>query len=693
MKDLIIVESPAKAKKIQKWFKDGNLVRSTCGHIRDLDPKSLSVDVNENFSPIYSPIRGKTKVISDLVSLSQGRRVILAADDDREGDAIAWHTGVSLNLNFSQNNRIVFHEISENAIKKSLQNIHTIDMNSVNAQQARRVIDRLVGYTLSPLLWKHIESDRKGLSAGRVQSCLLAILKDKDETIRAHVPEKSQECSGQFVNGDTTLMCLYKDTQEKQEQPYDPLSLLENLRDNREFIVDSVEFSEDKQYPPKPLITSTLQRSAYQRLRFPIKKTMSIAQKLYENGKITYMRTDSPTISSEFQAILCNHIKDTYGPEHYQPSFSKKVKGAQEAHECIRVTSLNDTLHERYDKDDISLYKLIKEFTICSHLKPAILNVLTLKLVNDVATFEGINRVYDYLGYLQYSDNYVIEPQLHLTKGETFHLNTCRYTDKYTGYPSHYDEPSIVRTLESSGIGRPSTYASIVATLANRDYTERTTVSYEPLEVLTISLNNKRITKKLAKQRFPKQSNRIVLTELGEKVLEYLKTHFGNILSVEFTSQVERDLDRVSEGSLDWTQVVKGVYESFIGVANVQSAKPSQKSQKSQRSLGIYEGHEVILKIGQYGPYLSYNERNINLKYLLKRTKQSYADITLTDVKDTIRYPLLVGNVRVKGSQQPIMIHIGPYGKYMKFMGTNIRIPQKDTYTFKECIEIIRKQG
>lgn len=691
MKPLIIVESPAKARKIQGYFQDDTLVRATCGHIRDLDPKDLSVDVERDFTPMYKTLRGKQKTINSLSRVAKDRFVVLAADDDREGDSIAWHTGVCLGIDFKEKNRIIFHEVTKSAIHKALDNLHTINLDSVNSQQARRVIDRLVGYSLSPLLWKHIECDRTGLSAGRVQSSLLTILRDHERQIQEFIATPVSKCIGVF-KGSHQLTADYK-----YDDSYDPTSLFETLHTNRTFTIQDMSQTEERQYSPKPLITTTLQRQAHMKLRFSLSKTTAIAQKLYEQGKITYIRTDSQSISSEFQAKLCKHIQDTYSEGIYQPSYTtKKVKGAQEAHECIRVVRLDETL-ESGGKDEIKLYNLIREHTICSHMKPAIHQVVSMSLVNSEipGVFKGSLKRLAYKGYLEYfGDKYTIEEPITISPDGSFHLCKATHTITKPSKPKHLNESSIVKTLEISGIGRPSTYSAIVNTLYTRAYTETKTIQEDPMEVPTITLTAKgQIQQKTRVVKGPKQAGCIVLTDLGRRVLHYLEEYFSQIIHVDFTAQVEKDIDLIAEGRKDWVSIVRKVYDMFIGEVIQQRAVPSQKhGENSDRILGTYEGQAVILKVGKFGPYLSHGEKNISLKYHLQQHQKSHQDLTLEEVVDTLRYPIHIGNVRVKGNTEALHIHRGPYGIYLKFMNKNFKIPQQKEPTFKECIRYIREQ-
>ena len=688
MKTVIVVESPAKAKKISGFFKDGTIVTSSFGHIIDLPKDKISIDIENNFKPTYKTMPGKSKIVSSLRNYNKGYRVLLAADDDREGDAIAWHCGKTMNVNFNEKNRIIFHEISKRAIQESIQNVHQLNMNSVNAQQGRRILDRLVGYSLSPLLWKHIQTDKLGLSAGRVQSTLLLILKNHEDSINDHTSVSDYKYLGNFTH---SLKCdlILKD---RNNLPND---ILETLKCDKDYKIVKQEHTQEKKYSPFPLITSTLQRCAQSELKFQVKKTMNIAQKLYENGKITYMRTDSTNISIDFQAILCNHIKDNYGKEYYLPKNSnKKVKGAQEAHECIRITNLDYRLNDNYTEDDKRLYELIKKYTIISHMKYAIYNNHNIILNNDNLSskgyFQGQIKSLLFDGYLRYSDDTLeIVKDLKDLPDKIYRLKSCKCEQVFSNPPGYLNESSIVKKLETSGIGRPSTYASLISTLYNRNYTEVKNIKGLTNDVKTYTLNTKNeIIEKTVHKKFPDQKFRIILTDLGKQVLEYLMNHFSMIINVEFTSLVEKDLDRVASGEIEWQTVVGKVYDSFKDTLNVQKSLTSKKSKGSDKSsnperiLGEYMDNPVILKNGRYGPYISYKDKNHTLQYLLKDKNIEYDNIRLELVLDTIKYPLCLG--KHKGS--PVEIFIGPYGKYMKYKKRNFRIPQKEDYSLEECI-------
>ena len=688
MKTVIVVESPAKARKISSFFKDGTIVTSSFGHIIDLPKDKIYIDIENNFKPTYKTMPGKSKIVSSLRNYNKDYRVLLAADDDREGDAIAWHCGKVMNVNFEEKNRIIFHEISKRAVYEAIENVHKLNMNSVNAQQGRRILDRLVGYSLSPLLWKHIQTDKLGLSAGRVQSTLLLILKQHEDIINDHTSVSDYKYNGNFND---SLKCdlILKD---KNTLPNDILNILKN---DKAYKIVKQEHKEEKKYSPYPLITSTLQRCAQNELKFPVKKTMNIAQKLYENGKITYMRTDSTNMPSGFQASLCNHIKDTYGNEYYLPKNSnKKVKGAQEAHECIRVTNLEYQLNDNYSEDDRKLYDLIRKYTIISHMKYALYDNHSILLNNDTLEekgyFQGNIKSLLFDGYLRYSDDKLeIKKELKDIPDKIYNLKSCNCEQVFSNPPGYLNESSIVKKLETSGIGRPSTYASLISTLYNRNYTEVKNIKGETREIQTYTLNTKNeIIEKRVHKKIPDQKFIIILTDLGKQVLEYLMNHFSMIINIEFTSLVEKDLDKVSKGEIEWQNVVGKVYDSFKDTLNVQKSLTSKKSNQSgknsnpERVLGEYKDLPVILKDGRYGPYVSYKDKNHTLQYLLKDQNTEYDSIRLELVLDMIKYPLYLG----KHNGYPIEICIGPYGKYMKYKKKNFKIPQKEEYSLEECI-------
>lgn len=628
---IIIVESPTKAKKIQKYFKDGTIVLSSCGHINNLAQKNLGIDIDKKFKPTYEYLRDKKDVIKQLKERSLNKQVILAADDDREGDAIAWHCGNLLKVDFKKKNRIIFREINETSVKKSLTNIHKINLNSVYSQQARQIIDKLIGFKLSPLLWENIQTDQKGLSAGRVQSTLLLILKNLEDSIQNFESTSKYNYNAEFLYPTSKINCqlILKNISST------PTDILTSLQKNKIYTIISIKEKNINDYPPKPLITTTLQQEAYNTFGFSIKKTMMIAQKLFENGKITYMRTDSTFISGEFKRLLETYINDQYTSEYYNDPKEKmkKVKGAQEAHECIRVTDLHYQLNEKYSEDDKKLYQMIKKRTIISHMKPAIYNQMTFRLSNKQLTkigiFEGKHKNLIYDGYLKYNKIQLTD-KLKIDSKTQFSLDVAECKEIFTNPPGYYNESSLVKKLETSGIGRPSTYASIVSTLYNRNYTIVKNIDpiERSIEKYTLCSDNEIIRKQM-NEKSSTQKNKILLTPLGHQVLQYLLTHFDNIINVQFTSIVESDLDLISEGSLIWQDVVQKVYNSFYQkVDRLLKNKPF-----AEINLGKYKNKKVLLKKGPYGAYINWNKKNKNISKIVTRNNLELDSIELKDIQ------------------------------------------------------------
>ena len=682
---ILIVESPAKCKKIQSFLDKSYIVKSSVGHIRSLDTKwaNTDIEINDDFEPPFVVIKDKQEVIRNLKNYSKGRKVILAADDDREGEAIAWHCGDILNVNFNDNNRIIFREITKKAILNALNNPTKLNMNEVNAQKARSVIDLLIGYKLSPCLWANITTKERGLSAGRVQSALLKLLYDKEKEINEYESEYTFDIQGKF-----------KDLSEKSEfeftcddEPDEDYikNLFKLFSEDRIFKVSENKKSEEKKYPDKPFITSSLQQDAQKSFGFNVKKTMGIAQKLYENGLITYMRTDSTIVSEDFQRLLNNKITDNYGQEYFNSPKVKKVKGSQEAHECIRPTQLDVKLdEEKFEKDDIKLYNLINDRTIKSHMKPAIYNVNSIKLCNsntkDKGHFTSKQKEIKFKGYLIYKENQDKQNKLVEFKNE-YKLLECSCYDKCSQPPEPYNESAIVKLLENTGIGRPSTYASIISTLYNRNYTLTKTIKLDDYTEDYIHLDKKdNITDKVNKIKGKTMKNKIVVTELGNKVLNYLDDKFHDIIHKDFTAGVESDLDKISNGELVWTDIINKVYNSFLPIV---LREIGNKVKKPKNILGEYKGKEVQSGTGQYGPYILYNKKFTNVDKYLKSNKKTLDELTIEDCKIILKYPIKIN--------KDIQIMLGPYGTYMKYNGKNYKIKQDIDYTEEYCLSVINK--
>jgi len=692
---VLIVESPAKAKKIQSFYKNDIKVISSCGHINNLDPKKLDMMINDNFNPIYINSDSKNKIISQLKKYKK-EEIILAADDDREGDAIAWHVGNLYKLNYNNNNRIIFNEISKKALDKSLNNIIKLNINSVNAQRARQLIDLIIGYKLSPLLWKHIKTDTKGLSAGRVQSCLLNIINMKNIEIEKNLknPKYSHNLTGNFNNNDTDIVFdfVFSDKDITVDLIKDICNI---LIENKKFNVDKLNTKKEKKYSPSPFRTSTLQQTAQQELGFSVKMTMNIAQKLYDNGLITYHRTDNTFISDDFKEKLKTNIKENYGNNYYENKKEKSVKGSQEAHEAIRVTDLEKILtvdqnNINYTEVDHKLYNLIKKRTIISHMKPAIYDVIIIELSNNLMDKFGyfkskIKSLY-FDGYLKYDNKEKEIIDLDIYKDiKEYNLVSCIYKYKIVEPPQLYTEATIVKELERSGVGRPSTYASLIDTLYNRKYIVSKDIPENKKLATIIKLNENNILEEIEEEyTISKQKNKIIITDLGILVLEYLSKYFENIINPVYTSEIENDLDKITKGEVEWIGIIKKVYDSFISIVIEQMGNI-----KTQCTSGIVIGKiknkEIKLLNGPYGYYINYNNKNKNIKSYLEWKKKEKDDLTIEDCKTIVKYPKKIGTHNKKS----INICIGKYGYYMEYNKKFYKIPQDEN---KWDLELLKRK-
>ena len=685
---LLITESPAKAKKIEGFLNENYKVRSSCGHIRDLekkktkqygDPKGFGIDVENDFKPKYVNLSDKRDVIKNLKEASVDREIIFAADDDREGEAIAWHTAIVLKADIKKQNRIVFREISQKAILESLKKPREIDMNEVNSQQARRIIDRLIGFKLSPCLWKNIQTTVKGLSAGRVQSALLNLVEERDQYIKNYKPEIISSISGDFRGFDGNGLFTKKDDIETDD-------LFEIFANDRTFIVSNIEEESLKNYPDKPFITSSLQQTAQRNFGFPIKHTMNIAQKLYDSGHITYMRTDSTFISKEFQDKVKNMINVNFKGGYYNKPTTKKVKGAQEAHEAIRMTSLKKP---DINGDELKLYNMIYDRTITSHMKPT-------EYINHKATLNTESS--DKYGYFTITHKQLIFPGYKIYSDKTlkkedkpqfqkqYHLQESISSEKEGNTPQYYDESAVVNLLEKTGIGRPSTYSTIVGTLDNRNYTVKQDIIEEDKMAKMITLTqDDEIIEEEKKIKGRVQKKRIVITPLGVKVLEYLRENFMNIIQKDFTCQVEKDLDLIALGERDHIDIIRKVYDSFIDIVERQLSSIN-KARVDLKFLGNKDKKEIFIGDGKYGPYLQIKDKkvkNMNITKYLELIQKSIQEVTIKDALKYLEYP--------KKINDNIHIHIGPYGYYMKYNGVIYNIQQRKDGEYSEeyCLSLI----
>ena len=605
-KNLVIVESPAKAKTIEKFLGKEFKVASSFGHIADLPSKELGVDVDGDFSPKYIVSSDKKKVVSELKSLAKKAEIVwLASDEDREGEAIAWHLANTLELKETNTKRIVFHEITKNAILKAIDTPREIDYNLVNAQQARRVLDRLVGYELSPVLWRKVKG---GLSAGRVQSVSVRLIVEREREIKAFVPVSMFKTQAEFLTeGNKVIKAGLNATFDDAEKV--EAFLAQNA--DAQFSVASKETKPAKKSPTAPFTTSTLQQEAARKLFFSVSKTMTLAQRLYEAGLITYMRTDSVNLSKEAQGAALGEIGKRYGEDYAQArSFRTKSKGAQEAHEAIRPTDLSrDKIAAEYDQ--MRLYDLIWKRTIASQMSDAKLERTVLKIDADkhnelftargeILTFEGFLKV-----YLEGVDDDEEEAQGILppvNKGDTLNLKSLVSTQRFSRPPYRFTEASLVKKLEELGIGRPSTYAPTISTVQNRGYIAKGTVEGVQRSYQQFALEAGEVTASRLTEMVGSDKGKLVPTDIGMIVNDFLVNNFENILDYNFTAQVEKNFDEIAEGKEDWIKMIKGFYGDFQ--STVKHVKEHAERESGERVLGKHpdSGRTVKVRLGKFGP-------------------------------------------------------------------------------------------
>jgi DNA topoisomerase I len=594
---LVIVESPAKAKTIERYLGKKYKVKASMGHVRDLPKSQMGVDIENNYQPKYITIRGKGSVLKDLkAAAKKAKKVFLAADPDREGEAIAWHLAHSLDIDINSDCRVVFNEITKDAIKESFQHPRAINMDLVDAQQARRVLDRLVGYNISPLLWKKV---KKGLSAGRVQSVALRLIIDREKEIREFVPEEYWTIKGEFLKGNEQFQAsFYGINGEKLEikTEQEVKDILAKLKGNK-FKVVSVVKKERKRNPAPPFTTSSLQQEAARKLNFRAKKTMMLAQQLYEGidlgkegtvGLITYMRTDSTRISETAQAEALEYIENTFGKEYAGKEKRKEKKNAntQDAHEAIRPTSTMrdpNSIKEYLSRDQFRLYKLIWERFVASQMAPAVLDTMSVDLVNESVQFRATGSKVKFPGfmkvYVEGQDDEVEESNSFLpdlVEGDEVIAKDIDPKQHFTQPPPRYTEARLVKTLEELGIGRPSTYAPTLDTIQKRGY---------------VTLENKRF----------------VPTELGEIVHELMLEFFPEILDVEFTAKMEKNLDDIEEGKVNWVQIIDGFYKNFQQW--MEKAESEMKEVEIKDELAGEDcdacGNPMVFKMGRFGRFMA----------------------------------------------------------------------------------------
>ncbi len=668
-KNLVIVESPAKAKTIEKFLGKDYTVASSFGHIADLPSKELGVDVDGDFKPKYIVSKDKKDVVKKLKDLSEKAEMVwLASDEDREGEAIAWHLAETLKLDEKRTRRIVFHEITKNAILKAIENPRAIDYNLVNAQQARRVLDRLVGYELSPVLWRKVKG---GLSAGRVQSVSVRLIVERERDIIGFKPEGSYRIDAEFSNeaGKSFKAKLPKNFKTKEEA-----KAFLNNNAGASFKVADLSTKPAKKSPAPPFTTSTLQQEASRKLYFSVSKTMTMAQRLYEAGLITYMRTDSVNLSVEAQNSAKAEIDSAYGSEYSNPrQYKGKTKGAQEAHEAIRPTDFSrHTVNVDYDQQ--RLYELIWKRAIASQMSDARLERTNVKIDanthkeqftanGEVIKFEGFLKV-----YLEGNDDEDEEQEGILPAMKVHESLFNKYisaTERFTRPPSRYTEAALVKKLEELGIGRPSTYAPTISTIQNRNYVEKGAKDGELRNYTQMILSGDNVNEKKLSEKVGSDKGKLIPTDVGMVVNDFLVNHFASILDYNFTAKVEQDFDEIAEGQEDWRNVMKEFYDEFH--PRVEDVSQNADREVGERILGEdpVSGKPVSVRLGRFGPMVQIGtvEDEDKPKFASLPPGQTLSGITFEQAMDLFQLPKELGDY--KG--ETIVVNNGRFGPYVKF--------------------------
>ena len=701
MKNLVIVESPAKAKTIEKFLGKDFTVMSSYGHIRDLAKKELSIAVENNYEPEYQISEEKNKLVAELKKASKNADMVwLASDEDREGEAIAWHLRETLNLKPEKTKRIVFNEITKNAILHAIENPRDIDMSLVDAQQARRVLDRLVGYEISPILWAKI---KPALSAGRVQSVAVRLIVEREKEIKDFQEQSYFKVTAHFLTDKGGV--LVADLNSRFDSEQEAMEFLKSISDSR-FAVDNVETKPARRSPAPPFTTSTLQQEASRKLGYSVARTMQIAQQLYESGFITYMRTDSTNLSEVALDMAKKQIESTYGAKYVKTRrYHTKIKGAQEAHEAIRPTDLQAT--------DIAaepamrrLYELIWKRAIASQMADAELEKTTIDIdidgkkgknehrfacCGEQVLFDGFLKV-----YLESTDDEEPEKPANILpsvkNGDNLRLAKAEASQHYTQHPPRYTEASLVKKLEDLGIGRPSTYAPTISTILKREYVIKEDRAPQDYNVTTLTLEpGKEIERQQKIEHLGAEKGKLFPTDIGTIVNQFLMEHFTDIMDYNFTAKVEKDFDDIANGTQAWREVIGQFYQPFH--RNVLQTQSHSKRTSGERLLGKdpASGKNVYAKIGRYGTLIQIGETNSDEKprFASMKKGQSIDSITLDEALELFNLPRDIGDY--EGSN--VVVSIGRFGPYVRHNGKFYSLSKNDdpySITYERAVEIIK---
>jgi DNA topoisomerase I len=704
-RNLLIVESPAKAKTIEKILGTDFEVKSCYGHIRDLEKEDMGIDLENNFEPRYIVPDEKAKVVKELKTLAKkADEVWLASDEDREGESISWHLAEVLGLDPKTTKRIVFHEITAPAIKSAVQNPRRINMDLVNAQQARRVLDRIVGFKLSPVLWRKIGMQRS-LSAGRVQSVAVRLIAEREREINQFIPTSTFKIEAYFIADDINgkKITFKAEGPAKIENKENAEKFLESCK-NAAYTVSDIIVKPTRRTPAAPFTTSTLQQEASRKLGYSVSRTMTLAQKLYESGKITYMRTDSINLSETAMGMIQKEVTSSYGKEYYQPRvFKNKNESAQEAHEAIRPTYMDNRTVE--DNDLKRLYELIWKRTIACQMSDAEFEKTTAKIdistnreqlsaTGEVMKFDGFLKVY-LEGKDEEEDEDATEGMLPpLQVKQVLDFKEMRATERFSRPPSRYTEASLVKKLEELGIGRPSTYAPTISTIQKRNYVERREKEGTPRHYHVLHLTKKNeIKKEIESENTGAEKGKLFPTDLGMVVTDFLKQHFKTVMDYGFTAEIEEEFDKVAEGKMKWNEMLNDFYKPFS--ENIELTLETAERAKGERALGTdaATGKPVIARMGRYGPMVQIGKAEDEEKPRFAKLKvgQSIETITIDEAMELFKLPLTLGMYEEK----EVSVNVGRFGPYVKWGEAFISIPRGEeplTVDLDRAIELINQK-
>lgn len=697
IENLVIVESPAKAKTIERFLGNNYTVKSSFGHIRDLEKKDLGIDIENNFQPKYEISADKKAIVKELKALAkEAKTVWLASDEDREGEAIAWHLFEALNLKPENTKRIVFHEITKDAILHAIQNPRNIDQNLVNAQQARRVLDRLVGFEVSPVLWKKV---KPSLSAGRVQSVAVKLIVEREREINAFQEQQYYRVNGIFETNRERAE-VKADVDERFVDQEDTLKFLQVCK-KAQFTVNQVETKPSIRKPSPPFTTSTLQQEASRKLGFSVSQTMAVAQKLYERGYITYMRTDSVNLSAlaikSAKAIICQTLGEKYSKSR---QFTTQSKGAQEAHEAIRPTYMDKTAIEG-DRNEQVLYELIYKRMLASQMADAELEKTSITIgvsgseipfiaSGEVVIFDGFLRMYRESHDDEHDDekSTLLPP---INKGDLLNRKLIIATEQYTQHPPRYTEASLVKKMETLGIGRPSTYAPTITTIQNRGYITKESREGAERTIRQMELKEDDIQVSALKKTFGAEKKKLFPSDMGMVVTDFLDSHFPNIMNYNFTAQAEEALDDIAEGDIKWQNMIGQFYSPFHD--NVEKTLKNSERNTGARILGTDpgSGETVSVRIGRFGPMAQIGEGE-NVRYAGLRKGQLMETISLEEALELFKFPRKLGMFENK----EISVGIGRFGPYIKHNNSFVSLKKGEdnpsTITLETAIQRIEEK-